>query len=62
MKWDKKIIWRCDGTDNTLIRQFLADADNIGNCEFCPYKMTRPADGKLPCGQSNCWVELSCSD
>ena len=61
MEWDK-IIWRCDGTDNALTRQFLADAGNICNCECCPYKMTRPQDGKLPCGQSNCWVELSCSD
>lgn len=61
MDWSK-ITWRCDGTDNALIRQFLADADNIGNCGCCPYKMSHPDDNKLPSGQSNCWVELSCSN
>lgn len=61
MDWSK-IKWLCDGTDNDLIRMFLSDIDNIGNCDCCPYKMAHPTDGNLPCGQSNCWVEISCDD
>ena len=61
MDWSK-IKWLCDGTDNELIHMFLADIDNIGNCDCCPYKTAHPTDGKLPCGQSNCWVEISCGN
>lgn len=55
-----KIVWKNDGTDNDLIREFLADPDNIGKCDVCPYKMKHPSYDALPCGQYHCWVELSC--
>lgn len=55
-----KVKWACDGSDNDLIREFLADPENIGNCDVCPYKMTHPSLGTLDCGQEHCWVELSC--
>lgn len=58
-KW-KHIQWKRDGSDNALIREFLADPDNIRNCEACPYKMKHPSYDALPCGQYHCWVELSC--
>lgn len=58
-KW-KHIQWKRDGSDNALIREFLADPDNIRNCEVCPYKMKYPSHDALPCGQYHCWVELSC--
>lgn len=58
-KW-KHIQWKRDGSDNALIREFLADSDNIRNCEVCPYKMKHPSYDALPCGQYHCWVELSC--
>ena len=31
--------WKLDGSDNDAIREFLADPNNIHNCEQCPYKM-----------------------
>lgn len=37
-KW-KHIQWKRDGSDNALIREFLADSNNIMNCDQCPYKM-----------------------
>ena len=37
-KW-KHIQWKRDGSDNALIREFLADSNNIKNCDQCPYKM-----------------------
>ena len=58
-KW-KHIQWKRDGSDNALIREFLADPDNIGNCKESPYKMEHPSHDALPCGQYHCWVELSC--
>lgn len=58
-KW-KHIQWKRDGSDNALIREFLADSNNIMNCDQCPYKMKHPYYDALPCGQYHCWVELSC--
>lgn len=55
-----KVNWKNDGTDNNLIREFLADSENIGKCDQCPYKMKHPSWDALPCGQYRCWVELSC--
>lgn len=54
-----KVDWT-NNEDNNLIRAFLADSDNIMNCDLCPYKMKHPSWGTLPCGQYHCWVELSC--
>lgn len=51
--------WKLDGSDNDAIREFLADPNNIHNCEQCPYKM-KSEQRNLPCGQQNCWVELTC--
>lgn len=51
--------WKLDGSDNDAIREFLADPNNIHNCEQCPYKM-KGEQRNLPCGQQNCWVELTC--
>lgn len=58
-KW-KHIQWKRDGSDNALIREFLADSNNIMNCDQCPYKMKHSHHDALPCGQYHCWVELSC--
>lgn len=38
-----KIAWKNDGTDNDLIREFLADPDVIRKCDACPYKMEHPS-------------------
>ena len=57
--WNK-VVWKNDGSDNDLIREFLADPDNIRKCDVCPYKMEHPNLGVLDCGQEHCWVELSC--
>ena len=54
-----KVDWT-NNEDNNLIRAFIADSDNIINCDQCPYKMKHPSWGTLPCGQYHCWVELSC--
>lgn len=54
-----KVDWT-NNENNNLIRAFLADSDNIMNCNQCPYKMKHPHWGALPCGQYHCWVELSC--
>lgn len=58
-KW-KHIQWKRDGSDNALIREFLADSNNIMNCDQCPYKMKHPHHDVLPCGQYHCLVEVSC--
>lgn len=58
-KW-KHMQWKRDGSDNALIREFLADSNNIMNCDQCPYKMKHPHHDALPCRQYHCWVELSC--
>ena len=55
-----KIVWKDDGTDDDLIREFLADSENIWNCDVCPYKMEHPSLGVISCGQDPCLVELSC--
>ena len=47
-KWNH-VEWKCDGSDNNLIREFLAGPDNEGNCNACPYRS----------GQYHCWVALS---
>ena len=52
-----KVDWT-NNEDNNLIREFLADSDNIMNCNQCPYKMKHPSWDALPCGQYHCWVEL----
>ena len=54
------VEWKKDGSDNDLIREFLADPKNEGNCSECPYRMKHPShDALFPCGQWHCWVELS---
>lgn len=53
-------MWKLDGSDNDIIREFLCDPENIHNCAVCPYKKIR-ASG-LPCGQQNCWVAVTCFD
>lgn len=45
-----KVDWT-NNEDNNLIREFLADSDNIMNCNQCPYKMKHPSWDALPCGQ-----------
>ena len=51
--------WKLDGSDNDAIREFLADPNNIYNCEQCPYRMKNAPESTLPCGQQNCWVEVT---
>lgn len=57
-KWNH-VEWKCDGSDNNLIREFLADPDNEGNCNACPYRSEHPSHDALPCGQYHCWVALN---
>ena len=54
-----KVDWS-NKENGYLIREFLADPDNIRNCDQCPEKMKHPSWDALPCGQYHCWVELSC--
>ena len=51
-----KVDWT-NNEDNNLIREFLADSDNIMNCNQCPYKMKHPSWDALPCGQYHCSVK-----
>ena len=40
---------------------FLYNADNIGNCEECPYNDGYERGAAYivgPCGQQNCWVSV----
>ena len=43
------------------IIRFLYNADNIGNCEECPYNDGHERGAAYivgPCGQQNCWVSV----
>ena len=42
---------------------YLTNPDNIRKCEGCPENRgceNGNPDYKLPCGQQNCWVRLTC--
>lgn len=53
--------FNCDGSDNDRIRMFLANPENIYNCDKCPYQL-QTYEQFLPCGQQNCWVQVSCEE
>lgn len=60
MKKDVYTI-NAEGVEFTIeeVRHFLYSADNIGNCEECPYNAGYEKGGAYtagPCGQQNCWV------
>ena len=41
------------------IKEFLYNKDNVCNCNECPYNEGFDNwEGKLPCGQQNCWVTV----
>jgi hypothetical protein len=40
---------------------FMYNPANIFHCEGCPENIDSDSwEGKLPCGQQNCWVECHC--
>ena len=42
------------------IRAFDSDPENIRNCKACPRNEEFSSwEGKLPCGQQHCWVEVT---
>lgn len=43
---------------NASIRKWVADPENSGNCEECPYNEHSNGQGQYPCGQFHCWVDL----
>lgn len=44
---------------NNAIRRWLADPENSGNCEECPYnEHSNGWQGQYPCGQFHCWVDI----
>lgn len=43
--------------------QFMFNLDNEYKCDRCPENREFDNwEGKLPCGQQNCWVTCSCVD
>ena len=57
--------WRttnCYGQVFTLAEYeaFMSEPGNRLNCERCP--KNDDMDGRLPCGQQNCWVDIHCRD
>ena len=52
--------FKLDGSDNARICAWESNPANCYNCGECPEVMEHPQDGALPCGQFNCWVELTC--
>ena len=39
-------------------KKFMSDPANSHNCGSCPEN--KGYNGKLPCGQQNCWVDCHC--
>ena len=39
-------------------KDFMYNPNNEGNCSECPEN--EGYEGKLPCGQQNCWVTCHC--
>ena len=41
--------------------KFMCDPSNSHNCDECPENINSDNwEGKLPCGQQNCWVDCHC--
>jgi len=41
--------------------EFMFSEENIRNCKECSENSGHDSwEGKLPCGQQNCWVRLHC--
>lgn len=36
--------------------KFMYNPENAGNCDNCPENNDMGGNGRLPCGQYNCWV------
>lgn len=42
----------------TIYKEFMYNPSNSHNCDGCPEnKNSDNWEGKLPCGQQNCWVD-----
>ena len=42
-------------------KKFMNDPNNSHNCAACPENREfSDWEGKLPCGQQNCWVDCHC--
>lgn len=42
-------------------KEFMYNKDNEYNCIECPENVNSDDwEGKLPCGQQNCWVTCHC--
>ena len=42
---------------------FMNKPENIGNCTHCPENINADSwQGRLPCGQYNCWVKIHCRE
>lgn len=40
---------------------FMLNPENANKCDDCPENIGSDSwQGKLPCGQQNCWVTLHC--
>ena len=62
---DARKAWRttnCYGKAFTLAEyaDFMDEPGNRLNCENCP--ANDGMDGRLPCGQQNCWVDIHCEE
>ena len=41
--------------------KFMYNSSNSHNCDECPENINSDSwQGKLPCGQQNCWVDCHC--
>ena len=40
--------------------KFMYNPDNEMNCGNCPENKDMDGNGRLPCGQYNCWVTCHC--
>lgn len=46
-----------------LYIHFMSNPDNEHNCHCCPENCGSDSwQGKLPCGQQNCWVTCHCDE
>ena len=44
-------------------RKFMCNPENCFNCSKCPENrdMASDFDRRYPCGQQNCWVDVTCN-
>lgn len=63
MKKENVVAVSINGKESTKEEylKFMYNEKNIMNCSECPSNEGFSNwDGKLPCGQQNCWVRIHC--